>query len=196
MPGQWNSRRRVLKHAGIVGMLGLCGCTPLTDDSPPSGRRITDLSVTGLDSAPVSVTATATHSQITPEQTAQFEVTVTVERDGPVSLSFGNSIPFHAPKSSSPPGVILLQGTQYERESSDTWVLGETIPRPQNQLALHNVSAGSSTTESWAVWGDPNEVSYIEPGTYEFNSEITVDPPGESFRWTLSLTISTESPEE
>ncbi|MFB6296508.1 MAG: hypothetical protein ABEH66_06690 [Halobacteriales archaeon] len=155
--------------------------------------------MTGLDAAPVSVTATATHPRITPEQTAHFDVTVTVERNGPVSLSFGNSIPFHAPKSSSPPGVILFQSSENierERESEETWIPANTHIIADSGTIVPDMSTGDSLTESWEVWGDFDEVSFIEPGTYEFNSEITVDPPGESFRWTLSLTIATESAEE
>jgi len=196
---QWISRRRVLKHAGIVGILGLSGCTTFTDGSPPSGRRITDLSVNGLDSDPISVTANASSPRITSEQTAQLELTVTVERDGPVSLSFGNSIPFHYPEESTPQGLKLLPGGQqygFERASQETWIPAESFIAPDSAKMLTDMSAGDSLTQSWEVWGDPDHVSFIEPGTYEFRSEIGVDPPGEDFEWMLSLTIATESPEE
>jgi len=188
-----------VKHAGVVGILGLSGCATLADDSPPSGRRITDLSVTGLDSAPISATATATHPLITSEQTAQFDMTVTVQQNDIDSLGFPNSIPFHAPKSSSPPGVLLIQGNQsnrIERDSQETWIPANTLVVADSGTSVYLESDSNTLTESWAVWGDPDHVSFIEPGTYEFGSEITVHPPGESFRWTLSLTIATESPGE
>ena len=190
-------RRDLLKQAAVVGSLGLSGCIASRKDELPSGRRVTDLSVTGLDSAPFSVTVTPTHSQITPDRTAKLALTVTVQHDGPVTLSFGNSIPFTAPQKSTPTGIWLLQGQDHERESKQTWIPANPIPMPQMEKAVAGLTAGDTLTKEWFVWGARDQDSYLQPGTYEFSTETAVEPTGEEsgdeFEWTLSLTVVTES---
>ena len=196
MTDQWRSRRDILKQAGIVGVLGISGCLGDGEDSPPSGRQVTDLTVTGADSAPVSITATATHAQITSEQTAQFELTVTGQRDDPVSLTFGNSIPFSYPQRSTPSGLVLMPGDYMEDKSQQTWLAPTEIPRPLPLLGVNDLTAGDSITREWNVLGDPDHVSYIEPGTYNFTTALTGKSLDDPIEWTLSVTIATGSTEE
>jgi len=188
------NRRHLIRHVGAVGVLGLSGCTVSTGSDDQSGRKITDLSVSGLDSDPISVTANVTNAWITPNQTAKFELTVTKQHDDSVRMEFGNAVPFSYPQRSEPPGIILLpENKEYERESAQTWIPAEPIIVPREQIVIEASPTGGNVTREWAVWGDPDHVSRAEPGTYEFSSDIGVDPPGDSFQWTLSLTIAEES---
>lgn len=189
----WKSRRHILKETGVVGILGISGCLSTGKEPPPSDRRVTDLTVTGIDSAPVSITAAATHPQITSEQTAQFELTVTGQSTDPVTITFGNAIPFSYPQRSTPPGIVLMPGDYMKDNPQQTWLAPTEIPRPLPQMVLDGLVAGDTVTRKWKVLGDPDHVSYIEPGSYDFTTDFTVKSMDEPIKWTLSITIATGS---
>lgn len=188
------SRRDVLKGAGIAGALGLSGCLDTSGTESPSGRALTDLSVTGLDSAPVSIRATVTRARITGEQTARFVLTVTRQDDGRVTLVFGSHVPFSAPQYSTPSGLVLLPANaDVERRTRRTWLPGEGYRLPDQEVMVKDLDSGETLTGNWDVWGDPEHVSFIEAGTYDFEARVTVESSDEPIPWTLTVTVGESS---
>jgi hypothetical protein len=191
------SRRDVLKGAGIAGVMGLSGCLGTSGTDPPSGRRVTDLSVSGPDSDLVSIAATVARSRVTAEGTAQFTVTVAGQREESATLVFGSHVPFSAPQYSTPPGLLLLPASEnVERRTERTWIPREGYQMSDREIVVEDLADGETVTGKWAMWGDPEHVSYVEPGTYEFETSVRVDSSDDPIPWTLTVTVGDGSPGE
>ena len=194
------NRRTFIAAAGTVIGSGCMSTRALTDGGTPSQREITDISVSVPESSPLSITATIVQASITPKQTAQFELAVTWNGDESQSLSFGNEIPFSEPNYSTSSNGLLLFTTDsgVERRNQDVWVpkTGDDgqIPIKQN-LVVGDLAPGETVTETWAVWGDPQYVSHIEPGTCHFENTIglgSLDSDSvNQISWTMTVTIGT-----
>lgn len=186
-------RREMLMSTAVLG----CGCLNTASNSPPSGRRLTNVTVTCLESAPISITPTVTRASITQDQTAQLELTVRGQGKKRTEVLFGNAIPFSSDQRSKPDGTLLLPASQnFGRKNQQTWLPapGEDIIGPGGVVG-RKFKSGETVTTNWSVWGDPDHVEYIEPGTYEFENSVTVESTDDQIPWTLTITIATETPD-
>lgn len=167
-----------------------------TDQQAPPPRELTEVNITGVETSQFSVAAEIERSAITPERTARFALTITshVEKR---RFGFHNCIPFEcAHDRSDPEGLLLLPYDGWygrdvrvpiERKSEQTWV-----PAPDQLISAPDeakdpfLEEGESLTRRWELWGDPDHVSYIEPGTYQIR---TITYTNKNFEWYCTITI-------
>jgi len=80
----------------------------------------------------------------------------------------GSSIPLGDPKySEEPPGLILI-GKDHARQNDRAWLPktgGDGYVDASNAMAYRGLTPGESAGGTVTVWGDPREVSHIEPNT-------------------------------
>jgi len=143
---------------------------------------------------PFAVDATILQRRINPEQTARFELRFTWQGEEAVEYRFGNYIPFGEPKySEEPPGLIVTHGEK-ARQNDRTWLPetddGGYVGGPQAS-ASRELAPGESVAGTWMVWGDPREVSHIEPDSYRFEDKTvpSEDEDGEVVTWTFTTAI-------
>ena len=192
--------RRTYVTAIAMGVPGLTGCMATGQSNPDSSKRkLSDVSVSTPEGSGVSVEPTIEQRVITPERTAQFELTVTWTGSESQGLSFGNHIPFSSPNySSERSGLVLLpDNTSIGRQNEQTWVPktysnGEMASN--SSLVLGELEPGDSVSGSWGVWADPQNASRIELGTYRFDNRIGLyedlsSDGSENLDWSLSLKI-------
>ena len=164
-------------------------------EQPPSGREVIDVSVSVPDSAQFTITPTVTHASITSDRTAQIELAVTWHGNKPTQVKFGNAIPFSYPQySADPRGLLLLPADNgIERRNERTWIpkTGEDGLAAPMVMYSPKLVSGETVTGTWELWGDPEEVSYIEPGTYHFENSLGVN--SKTIWWTLTMTIKAGS---
>jgi hypothetical protein len=170
--------------------------TPTNRQAPPP-RELTDVSVTGLETSQFSVAVEIERSAITPEQTARFALTITSHTEES-RFGFSNCIPFACATDSDPRGLLVLPYDGWygrsnphrepiDRKTEQTWV-----PAPDEIITGPDVMKGKflgdgdSLTRRWELWGDPDHVSYIEPGTYQIRAVTSTD---ENFEWYCTITI-------
>jgi galactose mutarotase-like enzyme len=134
-----------------------------------------------------------TRASISRDQTAQLELTVKSQGEEPTEVLFGNAIPFNSDQRSNPNGTLLLPASQnFERKNQQTW-----LPAPEEDIigpggvAGKDFESGETLTTDWSVWGDPDHVAYIEPGTYEFENSVTIESTDDQIPWTLTVTVET-----
>lgn len=162
-----------------------------------AGREVTDVSASVPDSAQFTITPTVTHASITSDRTGQIELAVTWNGDDPTQFKFGNETPFSYPQySADSSGLLLLPAEAgIERRDKQTWMpktgeggLGAPMVTREPEL-----NPDETVTGTWDVWGDPEHVSFIEPGTYHFESSLLVGTNNEPISWTLAVTIEAGS---
>jgi hypothetical protein len=190
------TRRTVLATTATATSL-TAGCLASTvtqdDPEPPEDRELTSVTTTVPDDARFSVDATILQPVIDPERTAEFELRVTWQGEDTVEYRFGSSIPFGEPKySEDPAGLIILSNPQ-PRRNDRTW-----LPKTDNEdgyvsnsdaMGTRELAPGEDAAGTWKVWGDPSEVSHIEPGTYRFEEKTTPVRGGRTLTWEFTTTI-------
>ena len=168
--------------------------TSTSHKTPPS-RELTEVTVSEIETSDFSVQTRIERAAITPDQTARFALTITSHLQE-TEFGFSNCIPFTCVTESDPGGLLLLpyngwygrsNRTPIERQTQSTWV-----PAPDQTLAAPDVvkgrtlNDGESLTRRWELWGDPNDVSYIEPGTYDVRAVTGIDTNHE---WHCTITV-------
>ena len=166
-------------------------------EQPPSGRKVTDVSVSVPDSARFTITPAMTYASITAAQTAQFELVVVWHGDDPTQFKFGNAVPFSYPQySADASGLFLLPADAgVERRNKQTWIpkIREDGLAAPMVMYSPKLVPGETVTGTWELWGDPEEVSYIEPGTYQFKNSFLIEAHDEPISWTLTVTIEADT---
>ena len=195
--------------AGCVGVENLTATTP--DDVPEDAQRV--LAVANRDDGErdVSLDVELVRPYVTPDDAAHLRVTVTNE--GPVrALGPSTEIscdPFGRDQGGSAPeglrlkfapvhDAVIIRG---ERDG-DRWSL-DRDPKVVRGVGLKPCSTpeydeGEAVEFDYFVWDDYRTSGYFEPGTYRFETEVSIrDPPDsgnyEYAEWGFELRV--ERPE-
>ena len=189
-------RRNFLATTGAVttAVLG-SGCMSVSGSKqPPSNREVTKISTSVPDSAQFTITPTVVHAPITPDRTAQIKLAVTWNGDDPTTFKFGNAVPFSYPQYSSDSRRVLLIPVDagVERQNEQMWIPetgedGLAAPMVSKEVQLN---PGETVANTWAVWGNPDEVSYVESGAYSFESSLKLSSSNQPVSWTFSMSIT------
>ena len=188
------TRRAVLATiATAVPPTAGCLGTRLTDArEPPDERELTSVATTVPDDAPFAWEATVLQRRINPEQTAEFELRVTWQGEETVEYRFGSTIPLGGPKYSEAPAGLILIANDHPRQNDRTWLPktgGDGHVDGSNVMRYRELSPGETAGGTVSVWGDPQEVSHVEPGTYRFEEKTTPVRGGDTYTWEFTTTI-------
>lgn len=186
------TRRAILATGSSCPVAGCVASTITDDGDPPKERELTSVTTSVPDEAPISVEVSRNQRLINPGQTASFDLRLTWRGDDPVTYRFGSNIPFGEPKYSDEPAGLILLNRYRDRQNDQTWLpkTGENghVGGPQSSKS-RELSPGESVAGTWHVWGDPREVSHIEPGNYRFEDKTTPRPDGPTYSWEFTTRI-------
>lgn len=170
-----------------------CVASTLTDEKDlPDERELTSVTTTVPDDAPFAWEATVLQRRINTEQTAEFEFRVTWQGEETVEYRFGSTIPLGGPKYSEAPAGLILTANDRPRQNERTWLPetgGDGYVDGSNVMQYRELSPGETAGGTVSVWGDPREVSHIEPGTYRFEEKTTPVRGGDTYTWEFTTTI-------
>ena len=190
-----SSTRRTFIAATACGLTTGCLGTRLTGArDPPDERELTSVTTTVPDDAPFAWEATILQRRINPDQTAEFELRVTWQGEETVRYRFGSTIPLGGPKYSEEPAGLILIANDHPRQDDRTWLPktgGDGHVDGSNVMRYRELSPGEAAGGTVSVWGDPQEVSHVEPGTYRFEEKTTPGKggSGDTYTWEFTTTI-------
>ena len=190
-----SSTRRTILVATACGLTTGCVASTLTDENePPDERELTSVTTTVPDDAPFAWEATVLQRRINPEQTAEFELRVTWQGEETVRYRFGSTIPLGGPKYSEEPAGLIILANDRPRQNERTWLPktgGDGHVDGSNVMGYRELSPGETAGGAVSVWGDPQEVSHVEPGTYRFEEKTTPGKggSGDTYTWEFTTTI-------
>ena len=190
-----SSTRRTILVATACGLTTGCVASTLTDENePPDERELTSVTTTVPDDAPFAWEATILQRRINPDQTAEFELRVTWQGEETVRYRFGSTIPLGGPKYSEAPAGLILTANDRPRQNERTWLPetgGDGHVDGSNAMGYRELSPGETAGGTVSVWGDPQEVSHVEPGTYRFEEKTTPGRGGggDTYTWEFTTTI-------
>jgi len=188
------TRRTVLATTAAATSFtaGCLGSTLTGMNEPPDERELTNVTTTVPENAPIAVDATIIQRFINPDRTAEFDLRITWQGEEPVRYRFGSTLPLGDPKySDEPPGIILI-ATDHPRQNDRTWLPktgGDGYVDGSDVMRSRELAPGESAGGTVTVWGDPREVSHIEPGSYRFEEKTTPVKDGDTFTWEFATTI-------
>ena len=185
--------RRTILVATACGLTTGCVASTLNDENdPPDERELTSVTTTAPDDAPFAWEATVLQRRINPEQTAEFELRVTWQGEETVEYRFGSTIPLGGPTYSEAPAGLILIANDHPRQDDRTWLPktgGDGHVDGSNVMRYRELSPGETAGGTVSVWGDPQEVSHVEPGTYRFEEKTTPVRGGDTYTWEFTTII-------
>jgi hypothetical protein len=185
--------RRTILVATACGLTTGCVASTLNDENdPPDERELTSVTTSVPDDAPFAWEATVLQRRINSDQTAEFELRVTWQGEETVEYRFGSTIPLGDPKYSEEPDGLILIANDHPRQNDRTWLPktgGDGHVDGSNAMRYRELSPGEAAGGTVSVWGDPQEVSHVEPGTYRFEEKTTPVRGGDTYTWEFTTTI-------
>lgn len=211
------------QYLGALGLAtgGLAGCTTVGTDGTatrtavdcpePATRQIV---LDGFASLPgaadLSITVTVERAQATTATPATLSVVLTNEGgDRAIDATDGSRCHFfdrHRGRS-DPHGVWLYpEGDAPPERAVECWTRAGTPPEHVSfdgyGCGRYSLPAGASVTTRYEVWDDYVTDGYFEPGTYRFETSVSVfdstaaTDPDQRLDWWLDLAVSnTAAPE-
>lgn len=190
------NRRTLLKTMGLGGVTGFSGCLSSaagldTQSSDPVQRTI---SVTSNDIPTeygVNIDVSMVES-VTPENTAQIDITIRNERSSKRQFHGGSPFPFVG--LSEPRGLILEpEQPAHETNSSETcWSVTGANEWPTNSTVVV-LQGGQIQTQTVSIWDDAWYETCFPTGDYWFGDTMSVDNTdgtNSTFNWGFTLTVS------
>lgn len=149
--------------------------------------------------SPVALTVEVTRPHVTPESTAEVEVSLTWDGNHPVSFFSGEGFPLIVPKTSAPRGVVLTDATRsFDRTTDRPECWKPNLPADDAfgyGLGLLKVDSEPGETHSTIVslWSDHQVDGCLDPGEYTFRESVSYqsadadEPTVDEYRFTLRI---------
>lgn len=122
-----------------------------------------------------------------------ISASVTWEGDRKQEFTFGDSIPDSTPMYSvAPAGLILMSAPFPERTNEKTWLPEGQLVRSLDHVT-RELDPSESVSDEFSLWGDPEHVDSIEPGSYSFAGrfhEGTLDEIDGTVQYELEVDVS------